>query len=87
MLALSERSPKERLSYSPTAKCPFQPKYKCTKIRQHNLIKSFHRKFQDRKSQVNKISVPSEGNSFEELNKFFLEFENMMAGDSDDMST
>ena len=65
-----------------------QPKYHFTKERQCNLIKSFCNKFQDRKSQINEITVSSENNSFDDkLNQFFLEFENLMAKDTDDMST
>ena len=71
---------------APHQKGPSQSKYKLTKERQHNLIKSFCKMFQDRKSQVNKISVPSKNNSFKELNKFFSEFESIMAKDSDNMS-
>ena len=78
---------KEGLSSCPTTKHFFQPKYKLTKERQCNLVQSFHKKFQDRKSQVNEITIPSEDDSFEELDKFFSEFENMIAEDSDDMST
>ena len=63
-----------------------QPKYKLTKERQNNLFKSFHKKFHDRRSQVNEISIPSEDDSFEELNGFFSEFESIMAEDSDDTS-
>ena len=51
-----------------------QPIYKLTKERQCNLIKSFHKKFQDRKFQVNEITIPSEDDRFEEINKFFSEF-------------
>ena len=61
-------------------------KYKLTKERQHNLIKSFCKKFQDRKSQVNEIFIPSEDESFKELNTFFSEFKSMMAKDSYDTS-
>ena len=32
------------------------------------------------------MPIPSEDNSFQELNKFFSEFESLMAKDSDDMS-
>ena len=61
-----------------------QPKYKTTKEKQHNLIKAFHKRFQDRRSQINEISAPSEDNSNDEYNKFFSEFESMMMEDSDD---
>ena len=72
---------------APQQNGPSQPKYTLTKERQLNAIKSFHKKFQDRKSQVSEISIPCEDDSFEELNKFSSEFENMMAKDSDDTST
>ena len=65
-----------------------QTKSHFTKERQCNLIKSFCKKFQNRKSQVNKITVSPEDESFDDkLNHFFSEFENLMAIDMDEMST
>ena len=69
----------------PTAPKHGSPKYKTTKEKQHNLIKTFHKRFQDRR-QINKISTPAEDNSNEEFNKFFSEFKNLMMEDSDDSS-
>ena len=62
-----------------------QPKYKTTKEKQRHLIKPFCKRFQDR-SQINKISAPSEDHCNDELNKFFSEFKSMMMEDSDDSS-
>ena len=81
MLALPGRSPKEGLSNPQQQSSSSQPKYKLTKERQCNLIKSFCKKYQDRKSQVNEITIPSEDNSFKEFKNFFSEFENMIAKD------
>ena len=70
--------------------CPTAPKessptkYKSTKERQHNLIKSFHKKFQDRR-QINEMYSPA-SDSREELNNFITEFKNIMFDDSDDSS-
>ena len=49
-----------------------QPKYKTTKEKQHNLIKTFHKQFQDRRRQSNEISTPSEDSSNDEFNKIFF---------------
>ena len=62
--------------------CP--TKYKYTKEKQHNLIKTFHKKFQDRR-QINKICTPA-SNSSKEFNNFISEFKNIMLEDSDDSS-
>ena len=68
----------------PTALKQSSPsKYKSTKEKQHNLIKTFHKKFQD-KRQINKISTPAGDNCNEEFNNFISEFENIMLEDSDD---
>ena len=61
-----------------------QPKYKTTKEKQCNLIKAYHKRFQDRRSQINEISTPSEDDSYNNFNKFFSEFKSMMMEDSDD---
>ena len=63
-----------------------QPKYKTTKEKQCNLIKTFHKRFQDRRSQINEFSTPSEDDSNDKFNKFFSEFKSMMMEDSDDSS-
>ena len=71
--------------------CPTTPKqsspskYKSTKEKQHNLIKTFHKKFQD-KRQINEISTPASDNCNMEFNNFNSEFENIMLEDSDDSS-
>ena len=59
-------------------------KYKSTKEKKHNLIKTFHKKFQD-KRQINEISTPT-SDSNEEFNNFLSEFENIMLEDSGDSS-
>ena len=64
---------------------PPQQKYKTTKEKQCYLIKTFHKKFQGRKSQINEIT-PSNDDSFEDLNEFFSEFKSMMIKDSEDSS-
>ena len=71
--------------------CPTAPKqgspskYKSTKEKQHNLIKSFGKTFQDRR-QINEISAAADDNSNEEFNNVISEFENIMLEDSDDSS-
>ena len=63
--------------------CPTAPKqsspskYKSTKEKQHNLIKTFCKKFQD-KRQINEISIPASDSCNEEFNNFTSEFENIM---------
>ena len=50
-----------------------QTKSHFTKERQCNLIKSFYKRFQDGKSQVNEITISSEDDSFDDkLNQFFF---------------
>ena len=54
----------------PTApKQGFTPKYKSTKEKKHNLIKTFHKMFQDRR-QINEICTTADDNSNEEFNNF-----------------
>ena len=60
------------------------PKYKSTKDKQCNLIKAYHKKFQDRR-QVNKLHTPVSDSSKEFIN-FISEFKNIMLEDSDDSS-
>ena len=65
-----------------------QPKSYLSKEKQHNLIKSFCKRFQNRTSQVNKDTLSSEDDSFDDkLNQFFSEFENMMIEDAKGMSS
>ena len=61
------------------------PKYKSTKEKQHTLIKTFCKKFQD-KRQIDKISTPAGDSCNEEFSNFISEFENIMLEDSDDFS-
>ena len=69
----------------PTAPKPSSPpKYKSIKDKQHNLIKTYHKKLQDRK-QVNKLCTPVSDSSKEFIN-FISEFKNIMLEDSDDSS-
>ena len=69
----------------PTASKPkFPPKYKSTKEKQCNLIKTFHKKFQDRR-QINELCTPASYSS-EEFNNFISEFKNIMLEDLDDSS-
>ena len=71
--------------------CPTAPKqssptkYKSTQEKQHNLIKTFCKKFQD-KRQINEISTPTDDNCNEEFDNFISEFENIMLEDSDNSS-
>ena len=70
--------------------CPTAPKqssptkYKSTKEKQHNLIKSFCKKFQDRR-QINEICTPASDSS-KEFNNFISNFENIMLEDSKNSS-
>ena len=82
MLALAGRKLQKGLLNSPQAKFP--TKHKSMKERQYNLIKTFQKKFQDRR-QINEIYTPANDSS-EEFNNFFSEFENIMLEDSDDSS-
>ena len=69
----------------PTAPKPSSPqKYKSTKEKQHNLIKTYCKKFQDRR-QINELCTPA-NDSNEEFNNFIAEFENIMLEDSDNSS-
>ena len=69
----------------PTAPKPSSaPKYKSTKEKQCNLIKTYHKKFQDRR-QINKLCTPA-GNSSKEFNNFISEFENIILEDLDNSS-
>ena len=69
---------KNELSDRPQTKFP--PKYKSTKEKQHNLIKTYHKKFQDRR-QINKLCTPA-GDSSKEFNNLISEFENIILEDS-----
>ena len=62
----------------------FPPKYKSTKEKQCNLIKTFCKKFEDR-GQINELFTPASDSS-EEFNNFISEFENIMLEDSDNSS-
>ena len=84
MLALPGRTLQKGLPHNPKQSSP-PPKYKSTKENQHNLKKSFHKRFQD-KSQINEICTPAGDNCNEEFNNFISEFENIMLEDSDDSS-
>ena len=65
-----------------------QSKPHISKEKQRNFIKSFHKRFQDKKSQVNEITKTSEDDSFnDQLNQFFTEFENLMSEDANNMSS
>ena len=81
MLALPGRTLQKGLSNSLIAKFPL--KYKSAREKQHNLIKTFHKKFQDR-IQINELCTPTSDSS-KELNNFISEFENIMLEDSDDL--
>ena len=80
MLALPGRTLQKGLSDSPQTQFPL--KYKSTKEKQHNLIKTFCKKFQDRR-QVKEICTPA-SDSNEEFHNFIAEFESIMMEDSDD---
>ena len=68
-----------------TAPKPSSPlKYKSTKDKKHNLIKAYHKKFQDRR-QINELCTPVSDCS-EKFNNFISEFKNIMLEDSDDSS-
>ena len=82
MLALPWRTLQKELSNSPQAKFP--PKYKSTKEKWCNLIKTFHKKFQDRR-QINELCSPT-GNSSEEFNNIISEFKSIMLEDLDNSS-
>ena len=65
-----------------------QSKPHISKAKQCNFIKSFCKRFQDKKSQVNEITTTSEDDSLnDQLNQFFAEFENLMSEDADNMSS
>ena len=69
----------------PTAPNPSSPpEYKSTRGKQCNLIKTYHKKFQDGR-QVNELCTTT-NDSGEELNNFISEFQNIMLEDSDDSS-
>ena len=70
--------------------CPTAPKenspskYKSTKEKQHNLIKTFCKKFQD-KRPINEICPPASDSS-EEFNNFITEFKNITLEELDNSS-
>ena len=82
MLALSEQTLQKDCLTAPKPSSP--PKYMSTKDKQHNLINTYHKKFQDRR-QTNELYTPV-GDSSEEFIDFISEFENIMVEDSDDSS-
>ena len=82
MLALLGKTLQKGMSDSPQDKFP--PKYNSTKEKQHNLIKPYHKKFQDRR-QINKLCTPASDTN-KEFNNLIAEFENIMLEDLDDSS-
>ena len=82
MLELPGRTLQKGLSDSPQTR--FLPKYKSTKEKQCNLIKTYRKKFQDRR-QINKLCT-SASKSSKEFNNFISEFENIMLEDLADPS-
>ena len=63
-----------------------QSKPQISKEKQCNFIKSFWKRFQNRKVQVNEITATSEDDSFDDkLDQFFSKFENLMCEDANDM--
>ena len=73
----------KRTAQPPPGKVP-PSKYKSTKEKQCNLIKTFHKKFQDRR-QINEICT-STSDSSEDFSNFISEFKNIMLEDSDNSS-
>ena len=68
-----------------TAPKPSSPsKYKSTREKQHNLIKIYCKKIQDRR-QIYELCTPA-SDSGEEFNNFIVEFKNIMLEDLDDSS-
>ena len=56
------------------------------KEKQCSFIKSFQKRFQNRRAQVIEITATSEDDSFNnQLNQFFAEFRNLMCEDANDM--
>ena len=73
---------------APQQSSSLQPKSHVSKEKQCNFIKSFHKRLQGRKSQVNEVTVSSEDDSFnDKLNQFYSDFENLMTADADDTSS
>ena len=57
------------------------------KEKQHKLISSFQKRFQNKKEHVNEITtVFNDDSSNDQLSKFFSEFEKLMCEDADEMS-
>ena len=64
-----------------------QSKPQINKDKQHKLIKSFQKMFQNKKEQVNEIMAVSEDDrSNDQLYQFFSEFQKLMCEDADDIS-
>ena len=57
-----------------------------SKEQQHNFIKSFQKRFQNRRAQVNEITTSEDDSFNDQLNQFFSEFENLMCEDTNDTS-
>ena len=84
MLALPGRTLQKGLPQSPLSNVSPQNTNPQRK-KLHNLIKTFCKKFQN-KRQINEISTPAGDNCNEEFNNFISEFTNIMLEDSDDSS-
>ena len=82
-VGIAKKITSKRTVPQPLSKVP--PKVQINIGKQSNLIKTFHKRFQDRR-QINEISAPADDNSSKEFNNFILEFENIMLEDSDDSS-
>ena len=57
------------------------------KDKQHKLIRSFQKRFQNKKENINEITTASDNDSSDDqLNQFFSEFEKLMCEDEGKMS-
>ena len=81
-VGIAKENTTKRIVQQPPSQVP--PKYKSTKEKQHNLIKTFHKKFQHRR-QINELCTPASDSS-KEFNNFISEFKNIMLEDSDNSS-
>ena len=85
MLAFPEHSLKNNCPTVPHQSSSSQSKPLINKDKQYKLIKSFQKRFQNRKEQVNEITAASEDDSSDDqTNQFFSEFEKLMCEDAKD---
>ena len=67
---------------------PKHPRFQDNKERQHNLLKSFQKKFLNKKESVNELAETPEDNEISQgqWNQFFSEFKTLMCEEGEEDS-